>query len=229
MLLLLWYPESSPKGYLSTFKIHHVPPSPSLSPSSASNKLQPSFTQAHLSIKRLLRPDTLHILINMPPTVQLISHLLQPLHHLLPGPFRIAELGEEKQREALETRLVGVHPDAAGVFVDWVFRPGTKGDFVVPRGLLVLRSLFIIKRLRRLLRKVELGVLLMDIGESSSLNACAHLDCAIHWESAPGRALFEQAAQLRELGVDGHGAVVAVDADFCVDVLDPAAWGEVTI
>ena len=76
---------------------------------------------------------------------------------------------------------------------------------------------------------MELGVLLMDIGESSSLNASAHLDCAIHWESAPGRALFEQAAQLCELGVGWHGAVVAVDADFGVDVLDPAAWSEVAI
>lgn len=70
----------------------------------------------------------------MPPTIQLMSHLLQPLHHLLPCPFRITELGEEKQGEAFETRLVGVHPDAAGVLVDRVFGPGTEWDLVVPGG-----------------------------------------------------------------------------------------------
>ena len=98
----------------------------------------PSFYQAHLSIIWLLRPNTLHILVNMPPAIQLMSHHLQPLHHLLPCPFRITELGEEKQREAFETRLVGVHADAAGVFVDWVFRPGAEWDFVVPGILLAL-------------------------------------------------------------------------------------------
>lgn len=69
----------------------------------------------------------------------------------------------------------------------------------------------------------------MDICKSGSLNACAHLDSAIHWESTTGRALFEHGTQLCELGVGGHGAVVAVDADFCVDVLNPAAWGKIAI
>lgn len=98
-----------------------------------------------LSIIRLLRPNTLHILINMPPTIQLMPHLLQPIHHLIPRPFRIAELGKKKQGEAFESGLVGVHTDAAGVFVDWVFRPGAEGNFVVPGALLALHSHFIIK------------------------------------------------------------------------------------
>ena len=201
-------------------KIHLVPPSASLSPS-ASNKLHPSFTQAHLSIIRLLRPNTLHILINMPPTIQLMSHLLQPLHHLLPCPFRITKLGEEKQREAFETRLVGVHPDAAGVFVDWVFGPGAEGDFVVP-GVLLASFTSPLQRMA-----IELDVLFVDIRKSGSLNSSAHLDRTIHRETTTGGALLEHGTHLSELAVGGHGAVVAVDADFCVDVLDPATWGEV--
>lgn len=76
----------------------------------------------------------------MPTAIQLMAHFLQPLHHLILCPFRITELGKEKQGEAFETGLVGVHPDAAGVFVDWVFGPGTEGDFVVPGVSLTLYS-----------------------------------------------------------------------------------------
>lgn len=75
----------------------------------------------------------------------------------------------------------------------------------------------------------ELAILLMDIRKSGIFNSGAHLDGTIHWEAAASRALFEHGAQLGELGVGGHGAVVAVDADFCVDVLDPAAGGKVAI
>lgn len=67
----------------------------------------------------------------------------------------------------------------------------------------------------------------MNIRKSGSFNASAHLDSAIHWETTTGGALLKHGTHLGELAVGGHGAVVAVDADFCVDVLDPAAWGEV--
>lgn len=93
----------------------------------------------------------------MPPTVQLMSNLLQPLHHFLPRPFRITELGEEKQREAFEARLVGVHSNAAGIFEDRVFRPGTEGDFVVSGVLLALESHIVVKRKTYTRRKWEIG------------------------------------------------------------------------
>lgn len=75
---------------------------------------------------------------------------------------------------------------------------------------------------------IELDVLLVNIRKSGSLNSSAHLDRTIHRETTTGRALLEHGTHLGELAVSRHGAVIAVDADFCVDVLDPAAWGEVT-
>lgn len=67
----------------------------------------------------------------------------------------------------------------------------------------------------------------MDICKSCSFNASAHLYGTIHWETTTSGALLKHGTHLGELTVGGHGAVVAVDADFCVDVLNPAAWGEV--
>lgn len=114
-----------------------LPPAPFLTVHFSFTQASPNPARYRLSIIRLLRPNTLHLLINMPPTVQLMPNLLQPFHNLIPCPFRITELGKQKQGEAFQTGLIGVHSDAASVFVDWVFGPGTEGDFVVPGVLLV--------------------------------------------------------------------------------------------